>query len=147
LRIILFRPESDEERNLKEEINLMKVDLKEIEGKISDGSDQASVDAKNLSEKISQLESQLEQLTRELDGKIRFAQRPRSGAGRFAAHPPTSLAEEPQATVVDRPRSRGGMEPPHPRQEERWGFQGSRERGSFGGSRSSDRFVQFASLT
>jgi len=112
----------------------MKVDLKEIEGKISDGSDQASVDAKNLSEKISQLESQLEQLTRELDDKIRFAQRPRSGAGRVAAHPPTSLAEEPQATVVDRPRSRGGMEPPHPRQEERWGFQGSRERGSFGGS-------------
>ncbi|RLM73778.1 eukaryotic translation initiation factor 4B [Panicum miliaceum] len=133
------RPESDEERNLKEEINLMKVDLKEIEGKISDGSDQASVDAKNLSEKISQLESQLEQLTRELDDKIRFGQRPRSGAGRVAAHPPTSLAEEPQATVVDRPRSRGGMEPPHPRPEERWGFQGSRERGSFGGSRSSDR--------
>ena len=125
----------------------MKVDLKGIEGNISDGSDQASLDAKNLSEKISQLENQLEQLTRELDDKIRFAQRPRSGAGRVAVHPPTSLAEEPQATVVDRPRSRGGMEPPHPRQEERWGFQGSRERGSFGGSRSSDRFVQFASLT
>jgi hypothetical protein len=90
---------------LKEEINLMKVDLKGIEGKISDGSDQASVDAKNLSEKISQLESKLEQLTRELDDKIRFGQRPRSGAGRVTALPPTSLAEEPEATVVDRPRS------------------------------------------
>ncbi|CAN6268259.1 unnamed protein product, partial [Urochloa humidicola] len=132
------RPESDEEKNLKEEINLMKVDLKEIEGKIADDPDQASVDAKNLSEKISQLESQLEQLTRELDDKIRFGQRPRSGAGRVTALPPTSLADEPQATVVDRPRSRGGMEP-HSRPEERWGFQGSRERGSFGGSRSSDR--------
>ncbi|OEL13256.1 Eukaryotic translation initiation factor 4B1 [Dichanthelium oligosanthes] len=132
------RPESDEERNLKEEINLMKVNLKEIEGKTSDDSDQASVDAKNLSEKISQLESQLEQLTMELDDKVRFGQRPRSGAGRATAVPATSLTEEPQATVVDRPRSRGGMEP-HPRQEERgWGFQGSR---------SSDRFVQFASLT
>ena len=81
----------------------MKVDLKEIEGKISDGSDQASVDAKNLSEKISQLESKLEQLTRELDDKIRFGQRPRSGAARVTALPPTSLAEEPEATVVDRP--------------------------------------------
>ncbi|PAN38707.1 hypothetical protein PAHAL_7G191100 [Panicum hallii] len=99
------RPQSDEERTLKEEINLMKVDLKGIEGKISDGSDQASVDAKKLSEKISQLESKLEQLTRELDDKIRFGQRPRSGAGRVTALPPTSLAEEPEATVVDRPRS------------------------------------------
>jgi len=97
------RPESDDERNLKEEINLMKVDLKEIEGKISDGSDQASVDAKNLSEKISQLENQLEQLTRELDDKIRFGQRPCSGAARGTALPPTSLSEEPEATVVDRP--------------------------------------------
>jgi len=132
------RPESDEEKNLKEEINLLKVDLKEIEGKMSNGSDQTSVDAKDLSEKISQLESQLEQLSRELDDKIRFGQRPRSGAGRVTTHAPTSLGEEPQATVVDRPRSRGGMEPP-PRQEERWGFQGSRERGSFGGSRNSDR--------
>lgn len=123
----------------------MKVDLKEIEGKISDDSDQASVDAKNLAEKITQLESQLEQLTRELDDKIRFGQRPRSGAGRVTALPP-SPAEEPQATVVDRPHSRGGMEP-HARPEERWGFQGSRERGSFDGSRSSDRFVQFAYLT
>jgi hypothetical protein len=129
---------------LKEEINLMKVDLKEIEGKISDDSDQASIDAKQLSEKISQFESQLEQLTRELDDKIRFGQRPHSGAGRVTALPPSS-AEEPHATVVDRPRSRGGMEP-HARQEG-WGFQGSRERGSFGGSRGSDRFVLFACLT
>ncbi|KAJ1271547.1 hypothetical protein BS78_06G135400 [Paspalum vaginatum] len=134
------RPESDEEKNLKEEINLLKLDLKEIEGKISNGSDQESIDAKDLSEKISQLENNLEQLTRELDDKIRFGQRPRSGAGRVTSLPPTSLGEESQVTVVDRPRSRGGMEP-HPRPEERWGFQGSRERGSFGGSRSSDRPV------
>lgn len=118
------------------------MDLKEIERNMSNGSDQTSVDAKGLSEKISQLESQLEQLSRELDDKIRFGQRPRSGAGRVTALAPTSLGEEPHATVVDRPRSRGGMEPP-PRQEERWGFQGSRERGSFGASRNSDRFVHF----
>ncbi|KAL6882549.1 hypothetical protein ACP4OV_011239 [Aristida adscensionis] len=138
------RPESDEERNLKEEINLLKVDLKEIEEKITAGSDQASPeDAKNMSEKISQMERQLEQLTRELDDKIRFGQRPSSGAGRATPFPPASLAGEPQATVtiLDRPRSRGGMESYPKPVEERWGFQGSRERGSFGGSGSSDRSI------
>ncbi|KAL6650906.1 hypothetical protein ACP70R_009831 [Stipagrostis hirtigluma subsp. patula] len=135
------RPESDEERNLKEEISLLKVDLKETEDKISAGSDQAAPeDAKKLSEKISQMERQLELLTRELDDKIRFGQRPSSGAGRSKPFPPTSLTEEPQVTVttLDRPRSRGGMDSYPKPVEERWGFQGSRERGSFGGSGSSD---------
>ncbi|XP_062184771.1 eukaryotic translation initiation factor 4B1-like [Phragmites australis] len=136
------RPESDEEKILKEEINLLKVDLKEIEAKISDGYDQASLEeAKKLSEKTSQMERQLQLLSIELDDKIRFGQRPSSGAGRVRTYPPTSLAEEPQATVstMDRPRSRGGMEPYSKPVEERWGFQGSREKGSFGGSSSSDR--------
>jgi hypothetical protein len=140
---------------LKEEISLLKVDLKEIEDKISGGSDQASLqDAKNLKEKISEMEKQIELLTRELDDKIRFGQRPGSGAGRATTFPRSSLAEEPQATVTiidrprsrDRPPSRGGMESYHKPVEERWGFQGSRERDSFGGSSSSDRFVQFLCL-
>jgi hypothetical protein len=138
------RPESDEERNLKEEINLLKVDLKEIEAKASDGSDQASPkNAKDLSEKISQMEKQLELLTIELDDKIRFSQRPSSGAGRVTAFPPASLAEEPHVIVanMDRLRSRGSMETYPKPVEERWGFHGNRERGSFGGSRSSDRSV------
>ncbi|KQJ83168.1 eukaryotic translation initiation factor 4B1 [Brachypodium distachyon] len=136
------RSESDEEKILKEEINLLKVDLKEIEAKTSDGSDQASTDnAKDLSEKISQMEKQLELLTVELDDKIRFGQRPSSGAGRVTSFPPTSLAEEPHVTAanMDRPRSRGGMETYPKPVEERWGFHGNRERGSFGGGRSSDR--------
>jgi hypothetical protein len=137
-----FRPESDEEKNLKEEINLLKVDLKEIEAKTSDGSDQAP--AKDLSEKISQLEKQLELLTVELDDKTRFGQRPSSGAGRVASVPPASLVEESHGTGahMDRPRSRGGMETYPKPVEERWGFHGSRERGPFGGGGSSDRFVQ-----
>jgi hypothetical protein len=139
---------------LKEEISLLKVDLKDME-KISGGSDQAAPeDAKNLTEKISKMEKQLELLTRELDDKIRFGQRPGSGAGRVTTFPRSSLAEEPQVAVTiidrshshDRPRSRGGMEPYHKPVEERWGFQGSRERDSFGGSSSPDRFVQFACL-
>ncbi|EMS65802.1 hypothetical protein TRIUR3_07857 [Triticum urartu] len=100
------RPESEEEKNLKEEINLLKVDLKEIEAIAGDGSEQA----KEVSEKISQMEKQLDLLTVELDDKIRFGQRPSSGAGRAAAFP--SASEEPHVAVahMDRPRSRGGVE-------------------------------------
>ncbi|KAM0847438.1 hypothetical protein ACQ4PT_055017 [Festuca glaucescens] len=136
------RPESEEEKILKEEITLLKVDLKEIEAKTSDGSDQAPPEnEKDLSEKISQLEKQLELLTVELDDKTRFGQRPSSGAGRVTSFPPASSAEEPHVAVahMDRPRSRGGMETYPKPVEERWGFHGSKERGSFGGGGSSDR--------
>ncbi|CAM0904168.1 unnamed protein product [Alopecurus aequalis] len=138
----VHRPESEEEKNLKEEINLLKVDLKLIEAKTSDGSDQAPPEnAKELSEKISQLEKQLELLSVELDDKTRFGQRPSSGAGRVASFPQATSAEEPHVAVahMDRPRSRGGVETYPKPVEERWGFHGSRERGSFGGAGSSDR--------
>ena len=139
---ISFRPESEEEKILKEEITLLKVDLKEIEAKTSDGSDQAPP-AKELSEKISQMEKQLELLTVELDDKTRFGQRPSSGAGRVTSFPPATSAEQPHVTVahMDRPRSRGGMETYPKPVEQRWGFHGSRERGPFGGGGSPDRFV------
>ncbi|KAL5213893.1 hypothetical protein ABZP36_003045 [Zizania latifolia] len=136
------RPESNEEILLKEEINLLKMERKETEVKISDGSDQASPDgAKNLSEKIAQMEKQLELLTIELDDKVRFGQRPGSGAGRVSTVPPGSFAEEQQVirSVVDGPHTCGGMDSFPKPAEERWGFQGGRERDSFGGSRSSDR--------
>ncbi|KAL6899655.1 hypothetical protein ACP4OV_006313 [Aristida adscensionis] len=128
------RPEANEERVLKEEINLLKVELSENEAKISDD------DARSLSEKIAQLEKQLDLLTIELDDNIRFAQRPGSGAGRVTASPPTSLVDESQITEsMERSRPRSTVEQyPRPT-EERWGFQGSRDRGSFGGNRSSDR--------
>ncbi|KQK00164.1 eukaryotic translation initiation factor 4B1 [Brachypodium distachyon] len=128
------RPETNEERVLKEEINLLKVDLKETEGNNNDEH------ANRLSEKISQMQRDLELLTTELDDKIRFGQRPGSGAGRVAAPAPTNLAEAAQVTdSMGRPRSHGGIEQ-HPKpMEERWGFQGSRERSSFVGNRSSDR--------
>uniref|UniRef100_R7WE30 Eukaryotic translation initiation factor 4B1 n=1 Tax=Aegilops tauschii TaxID=37682 RepID=R7WE30_AEGTA len=117
------RPESEEEKNLKEEINLLKVDLKEIEAIAGDGSEQA----KEVSEKISQMEKQLDLLTVELDDKIRFGQRPSSGAGRAAAFPPAS--EEPHVAVahMDRPRSRGGVETYPKPVEERWGFHGHQQ--------------------
>ncbi|KAF8652943.1 hypothetical protein HU200_062373 [Digitaria exilis] len=128
------RPETNDERVLKEEISLLKLELNENEAKMSDD------DAKSLSEKISQMEKQLEVLTIAMDDKIRFSQRPGSGAGRVIASPPTNFADESQTKEsVERPRSRGGIDQyPRPT-EERWGFEGGRDRGSFGGNRSSDR--------
>ena len=133
-----FRPETNDERELKEEINLLKLELNENEAKMSDD------DAKSLAEKITQMEKQLELLTIAMDDKIRFSQRPGSGAGRVTASPPTNLADESQMKEsMERPGSRSGMDQYSKPTEERWGFQGSRDRGSFGGNRSSDRFVHF----
>ncbi|GJM85432.1 hypothetical protein PR202_ga01878 [Eleusine coracana subsp. coracana] len=128
------RPETTEERELKEEINLLKVELNESEAKMSDD------DAKSLSEKIIQMERQLELLTIDLDDKIRFAQRPGSGTGRATASPPTNFANGSQFTEsMERTQSRNGTEQYPKPAEERWGFQASRDRGSFGDNRSSDR--------
>ncbi|XP_062219521.1 eukaryotic translation initiation factor 4B1-like [Phragmites australis] len=128
------RPETNEERVLKEEINLLELELNESEAKISDD------DAKSLSEKITQMEKQLELLTLELDDKIRFSQRPGSGEGRVTASPPINFAVESQIKEsMERPRSFSSMEQYPKPTEERWGFQGSRDRGSFGGNRISDR--------
>ncbi|RLN06935.1 eukaryotic translation initiation factor 4B1-like [Panicum miliaceum] len=128
------RPETDDERVLKEEINLLKLELNENEAKMSDD------DAKSLAEKITQMEKQLELLTIAMDDKIRFSQRPGSGAGRVTASPPTNLADESQIREsMERPGSRSGMDQYAKPTEERWGFQESRDRGSFGGNRSSDR--------
>ncbi|TVU29427.1 hypothetical protein EJB05_20992, partial [Eragrostis curvula] len=128
------RPETTEERELKEEINLLKVELNESEGKMSDD------DEKSLSEKIAQMERQLELLTIDLDDKIRFSQRPGSGAGRVAASPPTNIASGSQYTeTMERTHSRNGTEQYPKPTEERWGFQANRDRSSFGGNRSSDR--------
>lgn len=128
------RPKTNEENVLKEEINLLKVELDESEGKISDE------DAKAMSEKITQMEEQLELLRTAMDDKIRFSQRPGSGAGRVIASPPTNFVDEPQIKEsMERPRAHSSTEQYTKPTEERWGFQGSRDRGSFGGNRISER--------
>jgi phage host-nuclease inhibitor protein Gam len=53
---------------LKEEINLLKVELNDNEAKMSDDN------AKRLSKKIGQMERQLERLKVDMDDKIQFAQ-------------------------------------------------------------------------
>ncbi|CAN6232304.1 unnamed protein product [Urochloa humidicola] len=128
------RPETNDERVLKEEINLLKLELNENEAKMSDD------DAKSLSEKITEMEKQLELLKITMDDKIRFSQRPGSGAGRVTASPPTNFADESQIREsMERPGSRSGMDQYPKPTEERWGFQGSRDRGSFAGNRNSER--------
>ncbi|KAF0935865.1 hypothetical protein E2562_036506 [Oryza meyeriana var. granulata] len=130
------RQETDEEKLLKEEINLLRVDLKETEANISDE------DKKGLSEKLSQMERELECLTVELDNKVRFGQRPGSGSGKVTAQLPTNSAEESQIAESTEQICSGSSIDQNPKQvEERWGFQGNRDRGSFGGNRNADRFV------
>ena len=109
-----------------------------------------------LQEIILRREAELEQLTRDLDTKLRFAQkpaaeRPRSGAGRaYHERPPSqSGAYEDSRTseFMERPRSRGTTEIWTRPGDDRRGFQGGgggggggRERG-FLGSRDMDRCV------
>ncbi|CAN6244972.1 unnamed protein product, partial [Urochloa humidicola] len=120
------RPETNDERVLKEEINLLKLELNENEAKMSDDY------AKSLTEKITEMEKQLELLKITMDDKIRFSQRPGSGAGRVTASPPTNFADESQIREsMERPGSRSGMDQYPKPTEERWGFQGSRDRASF----------------
>uniref|UniRef100_A0A0E0K1X4 Eukaryotic translation initiation factor 4B1 n=1 Tax=Oryza punctata TaxID=4537 RepID=A0A0E0K1X4_ORYPU len=127
------RPETNEEKDLKEEINLLRVDLKETEANISDE------DKKGLSEKLSQMERELERLTIELDNKVRFGQRPGSGSGKVTAHLSNSADESQIIESTEQPRSRSSIDHNPKPAEERWGFQGNRDRGSFGGNRSTDR--------
>uniref|UniRef100_A0A0D9VHT6 Uncharacterized protein n=1 Tax=Leersia perrieri TaxID=77586 RepID=A0A0D9VHT6_9ORYZ len=128
------RPETNEEKLLKEEINLLRVDLKETEANISDE------DKNGLSEKVSKMERELERLTVELDNKVRFGQRPGSGSGKVTAQLPTNSGDESQFTEsMEQPRFRNSIDQTPKPAEERWGFQGNRDRGSFGGNRNSDR--------
>ncbi|KAJ4761960.1 Eukaryotic translation initiation factor 4B1 [Rhynchospora pubera] len=134
------RPESAEEKTLKEEIISLKAELNETEQKDTE-------EVKDLEKRILQMENDLERLIVELDNKVRFGQRssadtrPGSGSGRVPVYPHPGVSEEPRVgESVERPRSGGssrGDSWGRPVEENKWGFQGSRNRGSFGGS--SDR--------
>lgn len=141
-----FRPETEEEKLLKEEIDHLKELQKEFMGRESvqgSGGDQPS-----LQDTISQKEMELEILIHDLDDKVRFGQkaleRPGSGAGRagsFPERPPSqsgSFDESRSMEFMDRPRSRGKHDIWTRPGDDRRAFQGGRERG-FLGSRDFDR--------
>ncbi|KAL2903416.1 Eukaryotic translation initiation factor 4B1 [Bienertia sinuspersici] len=146
------RPETEEEKALKEEIESLKKELEKESGNgvpLESEGEQIS-----LHDLVQKKEKDLEALTRELDDKVRFGQkavdkpgsRPGSGAGRYTSfpeRPPSqsgSFDDVRGPEVMDRPRSRGtGDVWTRPVEERRGGFQGGRDRGGFLGNRNFDR--------
>ncbi|OVA20823.1 Plant specific eukaryotic initiation factor 4B [Macleaya cordata] len=134
------RPETEEEKLLKEEIDNLKKELeKEATSNANGESLQgAGGEQASLNELILSRERELELLIRELDDKVRFGQknteRSGSGAGRFGSFPTrspsqTDLVEEPRnMEFMDRPRSRGADVWTRTGDDRR-AFQGGRERG------------------
>ncbi|CAA6668031.1 unnamed protein product [Spirodela intermedia] len=117
------RPETEEEKMLKEQINLLNEDLtKDNKANDNGESDQLSPeDLDTVQQKKDNLERELEHLSRELDDKVRFGQkandrRPGSGSGRLSimSDRPSSqsgASEDARSTeFTERPRSRGGGE-------------------------------------
>ncbi|KAL9237229.1 hypothetical protein vseg_011807 [Gypsophila vaccaria] len=131
------RPETEEEKALKEEIQILKKDFDKVS--LDDASQGSGGEQTNLRALIDSKEKDLETLTRELDNKIRFGQkpvdRPGSGAGRpgsGADRPPQSgpYDDYQRPEAMDRPRSRGtGDIWTRPGEDRRGSFQGNRDRG------------------
>jgi Plant specific eukaryotic initiation factor 4B len=136
VHFFISRPETAEEKSLKEEISSLKAELTETEQKDLE-------EAKELQKRIFLMENDLERLILELDNKVRFGQRssadtrPGSGPGRVQVHPQPGASEEPRTVEdVERPYSGGssrGDSWSRPVEENKWGFQGPHNRGSFGG--------------
>ncbi|KAH7570374.1 hypothetical protein ACOSQ2_018805 [Xanthoceras sorbifolium] len=142
------RPESEEEKKLKEEIDHLKEQFnKEYSIDANRETPQGSSgNPPSLQDIILHKEQELKMLIRDLDSKVRFgpkpSERPGSGAGRAAAfpeRPPSqsgSFDESRSMEFMDRPRSRGrGDAWTRPGDDRR---AGGRDRG-FLGSRDFDR--------
>ncbi|XP_057529277.1 eukaryotic translation initiation factor 4B2-like [Amaranthus tricolor] len=142
------RPETEEEKALKEEIENLKKELAKESG--NDVLQESEGEKINLSDLIKNKERELEALIQDLDDKVRFGQkaverpssRPGSGAGRFTnftERPPSqsgSFDDVRGPEVMDRPRSRGtGDIWTRPGEDRRGGYQGRRDREDFQGSR------------
>ncbi|GKV14613.1 hypothetical protein SLEP1_g25456 [Rubroshorea leprosula] len=122
------RPEQDEERILKEEIDNLRKELEK-----GSAGDQSS-----LHDRLLQKQKDLEMLIRDFDDKLKFGQkveRPGSGAGRiggFPDRPPSQAGSSDGSRIVDyanRPRSRGTGDAWTRSGDDRRPFQGGRERG------------------
>uniref|UniRef100_A0A1J3IL81 Eukaryotic translation initiation factor 4B2 n=1 Tax=Noccaea caerulescens TaxID=107243 RepID=A0A1J3IL81_NOCCA len=146
------RPETEEEKMLKEEIEELRKKLEKEsiapEIKESDQEPGSNNNHQDLPETIRGKEKDLEILTRELDDKVRFRQkpveRPGSGAGRTGSYSERthsrsgSVDESRSFESMERPRSRGAVDAwVRPVDDQRRNFQGSKERGFFNNSSSS----------
>ncbi|XP_065873489.1 eukaryotic translation initiation factor 4B2-like [Euphorbia lathyris] len=145
------RPETEEEKLLKDEIEQLKKEHQTLQ----DGSG----DQPNIQVIISEKEKELEQIIRDFDDKVRFGQkalerpgsgagrvieRPGSGAGRSVSYsegPPSqsgSFDETRSMDYMDRPRSRGTQDAWTRPSDDRRSFPGGKDRG-FLGNREFDR--------
>ncbi|OWM76128.1 hypothetical protein CDL15_Pgr009774 [Punica granatum] len=144
------RPETEQEKALKEELDLLKRELDKTPemNKNSESAQGPDADQSNLSDRISQKERELEMLIRDLDDKIRFRpkapERPGSGSGRstgYSDRPPSRSGSIDESRGMDyngRPSSRGTGDAWARPAGDRRAFQGGRDRGFFG-SRDYDR--------
>ncbi|KAM7464675.1 hypothetical protein LguiA_032796 [Lonicera macranthoides] len=142
------RPETEAEKNLKEEIDQMKRELEKESASNTTNREPvegSGEDQTNLHDLLLNKEKDLELLIRELDDKVRFGQkaieRPGSGAGRVAERPSSRAGSVENVEYMERPQSRGGTTGGDSwgRQgDDRRGFLGGRERG-FLGNRELDR--------
>ncbi|XP_073013038.1 eukaryotic translation initiation factor 4B1-like [Typha latifolia] len=124
------RPETTEEKMLKEEISHLKEALKETEGLLNDDT---AEEITTLREKIILKEKDLDLLILEFDDKVRFGQRestdarPGSGAGRASMFSQAGSEELQNAETMERPGSHGSMGETRAKPTElKWGFVGDR---------------------
>lgn len=144
-----FRPETEQEKMLREEIEKLK---REREEWVAKGNGEPSQgwegDNPDISDILSQKERDLELLIRKLDDKVRFgqkgAERPGSASGRvnsFSERPSSrsgSIDESRSIDYNDRPSSRGSGDAWSRVGGDRRTYQGGRDRG-FLASRDFDR--------
>ncbi|PRQ40194.1 putative plant specific eukaryotic initiation factor 4B [Rosa chinensis] len=145
------RPETEEEKRLKEEIDGLRKELESKNNMHSETVQDSSGSQPSLHDIVLQKERELELLIRDLDDKVRFGQkaidrpgsgagRPGSGAGRagsFLERTPShsgSFEDSRNMEYMDRPRSHGKGDAWGRPSDDRRGFQGNRERG-FQGNR------------
>lgn len=148
---LLFRPETIEEKLLKEEIDNLK---KQLENESTVNSNEESADGSGGDQTgthamLLEKERELELLIRDLDDKVRFGQkaveRPGSSAGKtagFSDRPPSrsgSFEDSRSVDFTDRPRSRGTGDTSMRPTDDRRQFQGSKDRGWFSDSRDLNR--------
>ncbi|KAJ4901094.1 eukaryotic translation initiation factor 4B1 [Raphanus sativus] len=138
------RPETEEEKMLKEEIEELrkKLEKESIAPEIKQEPGTNNNHNHDLPETLRGKEKDLEILTRELDDRVRFRQkpveRPGSGAGRTGSYSERthsrsgSIDESRSFESTERPRSRGAVDAwVRPVDDQRRNFQGSKERGFF----------------
>ncbi|XP_078432722.1 eukaryotic translation initiation factor 4B1-like [Wolffia australiana] len=134
----VHRPDTEEEKKMKEEIKLLN-ELLYKDGASNETGEHdrfSPEDLDNLRQKKESLEHELEQLARELDDKVRFGQktgdrRPGSASGRPSSQ--SGISEDSRSVdFVERPRSRGGG-------ADTWSRSGDDRRSYNLGNRISDR--------